>query len=106
MFTDDKTKDDEIVANLKFEIDESFTELSSSQLYYLGMKCKHKAVVVTISSKDGEKISIYWKSKELDHFLTFKAYDGMVYREYKELYNFITKFLVTSLRNGHLGEFN
>lgn len=104
MFTDDKPKDEEIVVNLKFEIDESFTDLSSSQLYYLGMKCKHKAVVVGISSKDGENISIYWKSRELQHFLTFKPYSGMIFREYKELYDFIVKFLVTSLRNGHLGE--
>ncbi|XP_070495126.1 uncharacterized protein [Chironomus tepperi] len=106
MFTDDKSKDDDIVANLKFEIDESFTDLSASQLYYLGMKCEHKAVVVAISSKDGEKISIYWKSKELQHFLTFKAYNGMIFREYKELFDFIINFLVTSLRIGHLGVFN
>ncbi|CAG9811740.1 unnamed protein product [Chironomus riparius] len=106
MFTDDKPKDEEIVVNLKFEIDESFTDLSSSQLYYLGMKCEHKAVVVAISSKDGENISIYWKSRELQHFLTFKPYSGMIFREYKELYDFIIKFLVTSLRNGHLGVFN
>jgi len=104
MFTDDKSKDDDIVANLKFEIDENFTDLSSSQLYYLGVKCENKAVVVAISSKDGEKISIYWKSKELQHFLTFKSYNGMILRDYKELYYFIIKFLVNSLRNGHLGE--
>ena len=64
-------------------------------------KFKFKSIVILVAANDGNEFRIYWKSKDIDKFLTLKSFN----QNDQFLYEYVAEFLAKSLRNGHLGEF-
>jgi len=94
--------DDVILAKLHFE--DGLNDFISSEMSELMELCKNKSVVILLVSKNFDKFSIYWKSKELDHFLITKPYDDQITKDDAELYDFIAEFLAEELKFGYLGK--
>ena len=94
----------ESVLLIQFQVDEDFGELTTTDLLKLIQICQGKAVVIYITSKNYDKFSIYWKSKDLQYFLMFKLYDGILPNDEKKIYEFIADFVADSLSRGELGK--
>ena len=82
------------------------TSLKTDELDILTNKCLRKSIVVLIASKNDDKFLIYWKSNEIEHFLSFKPYNSTEMEANKILFQFIVKFLASSLNKKHLGKIN
>lgn len=97
-------KDIEKVTIITFENVSFDSALDSDELEVLTSKCLRKSIVVFIISKSKEEFLIYWKSSEIDQFLSFKPYSSTEMVTNKTLFQFIVKFLARSLNQRHLGE--
>lgn len=90
---------------LNIEIDGIWENLRQSELQKSSKKCKNKSIVVLLSSKNQDKFSLYWKSKEIPNFLILSPYSDTPTINDKHFYDFLAKFLAESLAAGNLGEF-
>jgi hypothetical protein len=90
----------------KVIVEQDFGPLSSNDLKELTDKCMDISIVIFFVSRSEKSFSIYWKSKEIQHLLTFKPYDSDYCGYNKMMYEYIVKFLTESLENGHLGKLN
>ncbi|XP_070495393.1 uncharacterized protein [Chironomus tepperi] len=88
---------------IQFIIEENFKELNQDQLDMLAQIFSTKAVVLFFKSKDCNSMLIYWKSRNIDYFLTLMPPKRMTILECEEVYEFVADFLVESLDNGQLG---
>ncbi|XP_070491682.1 uncharacterized protein [Chironomus tepperi] len=91
------------VSIAKFLLDESLTDEKCEILYKISEKWTDRSIVVIFSSNDKEQCMIYWKTKELHNFLTFKFHNDEPLKFGKDLRKFIAEFLIISLDNGHSG---
>lgn len=89
---------------LKFQIRNSFIDLSSVDVYKLNKICRHKPAVIILESENGGNFSIYWKLSELEEFLVLKDNENLDLGDDKKLHEFIANFLALSVQNNHLGE--
>ena len=87
----------------KIYIDDDFGEISSNELENTNSTCRDKSIVVFIESKCTKNISIFWKSKELESFLTLKHFDGDFNENVAKVYEYVAEFLATSLSKGESG---
>ena len=94
----------ESVLFIQFQVEEDFGELTSTDLLKLTQISQEKSVVIYITSKNDDKFSIYWKLKNIQYFLMFKAYDGTSLNDEKKVCEFIADFVAKSLSKGELGE--
>ncbi|XP_070494610.1 uncharacterized protein [Chironomus tepperi] len=88
---------------LRFEVDEDFVKLNMREISDLASKCVEKSVIILLMSKQFRKFSIFWKSKDIKSLLALKTYKERLSEDYIELYEFVTVFLTSSLKKGHLG---
>ena len=88
----------------KFIIDESLSDAKPELLYVINEKWSNRAIIIIFKSNDKENTFIYWKTKELHNFLTFKLQNEEHLKIDENLRKFIVEFLIISLDNGHLGE--
>lgn len=93
------------IIKFKFVVEKNFEELRRKHLKTLEQKCKLKSIVILVAANDGKEFHIYWKSKDIDKFLTFKSFDDKSYKNDKNLFEYAAEYLVKSLKNGNLGEF-
>jgi hypothetical protein len=100
----DELKNTEDVLFIKFLIDEDFGELPGNDMIKLSNDCSGKSIVILLESKEGNRFSIYWKSKDIPFFLVFKPYNETMSMKDRDIYDFIADFLTTCLKLGHLGK--
>ncbi|XP_070499397.1 uncharacterized protein [Chironomus tepperi] len=101
--TTNNISDVDKVLILKIEFNEVINELSATQVNELARKYRKKSIVIAFSSETESKHLIYWKSKEIQQFLTINHYKDEFNSEDGEVYSFITDFLGNSLKRKHLG---
>lgn len=89
----------------KLEIESVSGQLSISELKELGQKLSDNYIVIFLATKDKTNFYLYWKSKEIQHFLMFKIYENSNYMNDLKLFEFIATFLADSLKQGYLGNF-
>ncbi|XP_070504766.1 uncharacterized protein [Chironomus tepperi] len=99
----DELKNSDSVLYIKFLIDDDFGELTGNDLTKIMDYCNGKSIVILLESKEGQRYSIYWKSKNIPFFLIFKPYNETMTIKDREIYDFIADFLATCLKLGHLG---
>jgi len=85
---------------LKFQTSKKPT---SSELYEISQQCLKKSIIILITIDDGKSFFLYWKSKEIGHFLSFKIYDKFDFMNNIKLFDYLANFLGYSLNKGHLG---
>lgn len=90
---------------VRLKIKDIFHNPSSIELNELGLKCATNSIVILLVTDDGNNYFLYWKSKDIKHFMTFKIYDRCRFMNNVDIFEFIAQFLVDSLRHGHLGKF-
>ena len=95
--------DSDDIILIKFEYDNKFEDFTSSEMSMLMNLCNEQSVVIHLESKNWDKFSIYWKSKDLDYFLTTKPYENQITKDDAELYGFVAEFLANELGCGYLG---
>ncbi|XP_070490541.1 uncharacterized protein [Chironomus tepperi] len=88
---------------IQFQVEEDFGELTSAHLSNLIQISQDKAVVIYIRSTNDDNFLVYWKSKDFQHFLMFKAYDETSLSDEKKICGFIANFVADSLSRGELG---
>jgi len=88
---------------LKIQIDEIFGELTASNFDNILKYCDNKSIVIFFVSKNVQKYSIYWKSKDFGYFLVMKPFTDAPSSNDGDCYDFIADFLANSLRDGYLG---
>jgi len=88
---------------IRLEIEENFSSFSANNLQRFKNMFRTKSIVILFMSRSRESFLLFWKSKDIDYFLTFKPPEKKTTFEIKELYGFIACCLVTSLIEGHLG---
>jgi len=88
---------------LKIQIKENFGELTASNLDRLLECCGNKSIVIFFESKNSQKYSIFWKSKELGYFLIMKPFTETPSSNDEECFDFIADFLANSLKDVYLG---
>lgn len=88
---------------IKYQIEDILTEMSSIELNKFSKKYADNAVILFFVSLIDESVLIYWKSKNIGHFLKFRPHKEDSYENYSPLYEFIKNFLAKSLINDHLG---
>ncbi|KAL7029674.1 hypothetical protein ACKWTF_006315 [Chironomus riparius] len=93
-------KDTSKVAILKFE---TSNKPSASILMDLSQKCLGNSIVILLAIDGRKKFHLYWKSKQIKHFLTFKIYDKNDFMNDIRLFEFLADFLAHSMKRGHLG---
>ena len=90
--------------SIKLQTDYNIDDFKHTHLKSLQDKCEKKSIVIFLSSKTCNKVSIYWKFKELENFFTLKHYGENYSENDKKIYEFVAEFLVKSLSKGELGE--
>ncbi|XP_070491683.1 uncharacterized protein [Chironomus tepperi] len=107
-FLENSTKKEEFVeiksvSIAKYLLDGSLSDRKSEILHKISEKWMNRTMIVIFSSNDKEQCIIYWKTKELHNFLTFKFHNDEPLKFDKDLRKFIIEFLIISLHNGHSG---
>lgn len=87
----------------KLQIKEAFQALNTTELCQLAQKFSICSVVIFLSSENGKRFFIYWKSNKIKHFLMFKTYYKADFMYQFRAFEFIAIFLGNSLKYGHLG---
>ncbi|XP_070497764.1 uncharacterized protein [Chironomus tepperi] len=100
---EDSQQSQEVVLNRKIKVSDNLINLNSKCLQILSMKCKNRSAVIEIESINKGMSRIYWKSKDIDEFLTLKFNDNVHHDEIRKLNGFISNFLCNSLIINHLG---
>ena len=100
---DVRSVENEKVALIRFEIADLSCGLNTFELNNLNRIFFNKSIVLLFSSKNDEKFYIYWKSYEIAYFLTIKPYDSSTIGTNRKVFEFISKFLLNSLKNDNLG---
>lgn len=100
----DELKVTDTVLYIQFQIEDEFGELTTTDLLKLSSKCSGKSVVIFIESKYGERRLIYWKSKNIQHFLIFADKSETSSYSDKKIHVFVADFLAESLSRGELGK--
>ncbi|XP_070507937.1 uncharacterized protein [Chironomus tepperi] len=95
-------KNTQIVTVITFKTVTFETSLSSNELDLLAIKCIEKSIIILIASKNDDKFLIYWKSSDIDNFLSLKSY-SIEMESNKTIFLFIVDFLTYSLNQKHLG---
>ena len=98
-----KFDDSKSVLLVETSIEDNFGKFKPQDLTEINKKCKNKSIVLFLAFKNSSKFSIFWKSKELDHFLFLKPYTDEFTENDKKVYEFIVNVLADSLNCGHLG---
>lgn len=96
-------EDNNKVFLFKLEIQEAFMNFSSTELSQLTDNCRNNSVVILLSIEKGKRFFLYWKSKEIQHFLIFKPYNRLDIMHNILIFEFLATFLSNSLRREHLG---
>lgn len=78
--------------------------INSDEFDLVANKWLGKSIVLLIAAENDDDFMIYWKSSEIDYFLSFKPYNSSEIEANKTLFQFIVKFLANSLKQNHLGE--
>ncbi|CAG9812043.1 unnamed protein product [Chironomus riparius] len=86
-----------------YTIEEPFEELNQQQLTKLSVIFNTKSVVIFFMSTDYKLMLIYWKTKDIDYFLSLAPPKKLTILECKEVYGFIADYLIHSLSKNHLG---
>ena len=94
----------ESVLHIRFKIEHGFEDIDQQEIDNLGNKFSLKSLVVYLESSDNRKFFIFWKSKQIQHFLSLKPYCENTSKNDKKIYKFVADFLATSLKTGHLGK--
>jgi len=93
----------ESVLHIRFKIEHGFEDISQQEIDNLSSIFSKKSLVVFLESSDNKKFFIFWKSRQIQHFLTLKPYCENTSKNDKKIYKFVADFLATSLKTGHLG---
>ena len=88
----------------KLQIKEAEHAPSSSDFHKLAKTFSICSVVIFLSTENGKRFFLYWKSNKIQHFLIFKIYDRADFMHQFRVFDFIAIFLGNSLRSGHLGK--
>lgn len=94
----------ESVLHIRFKIENGFEDISQKEIDILSTIFSKKSLVVFLESSNNEKFFIFWKSRQIQHFLTLKPYCENTSKNDKKIYKFVADFLATSLKNGRLGK--
>lgn len=86
------------------QVNQKFDGLDHDDIAKLNVRFTNNSFVLLISSKESDKFHLYWKSKFIQHLLKFKVYDGYDFFYDIKIFEFLAKFLILSLNNGHLGK--
>ena len=92
------------VYQFKLQVKEAFQALNAVELCKLTKKFSISSVVILLSTENGKRFFLYWKSNKIKHFLIFKIYKGYDFMNNLCLFEFIATFLGNSLKSGHLGK--
>lgn len=85
---------------LKVQLTES---LDSIEIKKLSQKLKDRSAVVQIESTDDKKLTIYWKSSDIEEFLELQQTEHLSLVAGQKLNEFVVDFLAQSLKNRNLG---
>ncbi|KAL7016081.1 hypothetical protein ACKWTF_016800 [Chironomus riparius] len=88
---------------IRFEITEDFNGLSSSKINQISHKCIKKSVLLCFESKNAQRCFIYWKLKNIHHFLNFDFCEQNFGENVVGFNDFVMNFIKDSLMKGHLG---
>ena len=91
---------------IKLRSQEGGIEVNSSVFYELSHKYRVKSALIVQESFSDAKTAIYWKSEEIEEFLALKSNEKLKTKASRILNEFIIDFLLTSVRNNHLGKSN
>jgi hypothetical protein len=86
---------------VKFITNESSPTIQINEINKICNKYDNKSVIIILCGIKANMTSIYWKPKEINHFKKLKQIHLMPNIE--SLYEFITEFLIKSLKNDELG---
>ncbi|CAG9801230.1 unnamed protein product [Chironomus riparius] len=90
----------------KLQVEDISKKPTATDLEELGRKCANNSVVIYLTTKNDYKFYLYWKNKEIQHFLALKVYEELYLMNDTKLFDFLTSFLMNSLKRGHLGLHN
>lgn len=99
------SKDFNQVYLLKLQIEESSSNPNAKELDVLAQKCSKNSIVVLLASRNEKNFFLYWKSREIQQFLSLKIYDECELMNNLKLFDFIANFLADSLTRGYLGKY-
>ena len=80
-------------------------QANSSTFNDLSNQYRNKYALIIQESSCEAKTTIYWKSAEIDEFLTLKPNEKLKTEAGRKLNEFIVDFLFNSIKNNHLGKF-
>ncbi|KAL7014906.1 hypothetical protein ACKWTF_016189 [Chironomus riparius] len=76
---------------------------TSAELNEVGQQCLKKSMIILLTIDNDSNYFLYWKSKDIGYFLTFKIYDQSEFMNDLRFFEFLTNFLCCSLYGEHLG---
>jgi len=79
--------------------------LNSSIVHDLSTKLRSKPALIIQESFCEATSKIYWKSAEVEDFLTLKPNEKIKTEAVRKLNEFLVDFLINSIKNNHLGKF-
>ncbi|KAL7012859.1 hypothetical protein ACKWTF_015080 [Chironomus riparius] len=88
---------------LKMQVSGLYDDLDSEVLENLSEKCLNKSIVISIKLESCDKVSIYWKSKDVQQFITLRYYGEEFTENDRKIYAFVADYLASSLSRGQLG---
>ncbi|KAL7014726.1 hypothetical protein ACKWTF_016092 [Chironomus riparius] len=91
------------ILNLKITVKEDFKVISLLSLKKLNKKFKDQCIIIFVSTVNGNKFLIYWKSENIQQFLSLKPYGKSFSVTDGQLCEYVVEFLENVLRTGHLG---
>jgi len=98
-------KDVNKVLFFRLKIKDVSCKPSIAELEEIAQKCAKNSIIILLFTKNDNKFLLYWKSKKIQHFMILKlCTDFDLYNNLK-LFEFVTKFLINSLKREHLGKF-
>lgn len=86
---------------LKFE---TITKPTVANLEELSQKCLGNSIVILLALNARSELCLYWKSKQIRHFLTLKHYERGDFLNDVRLFEFLANFIGNSLKRGYLGK--